>query len=938
MGELTRNFNWSQTVIGSPGEWPQSLRTTVSNLLRSKFPMFLWWGPDMIQFYNDAYRPSLGNNGKHPYALGQNGKECWPEIWDIISPLHRQVQTTGEATWMEDQLVPIYRNGKIEDVYWTYSYSSVLDDEGNHAGILVTCNETTEKVNTFNKLLNSEQRFHNLVSEATIGIVVLIGAEMRVEVVNEAYGKLLNRTVDELKGKNLFDLIPEAADPFRQLLDNVRNTGETLYLYDQGYSVDSKAGTINGYLNLVYQPYREADGTISGILALCQDVTEQVNARKKIEEARQDLQHTILNAPIGICVLDAATLVSEIINDSFVQVAGKPYEAIKGKMYWETFAEAKPYYEAALDGVIKHGKTFYANEVELMMIRHGKEEMMYVTFVYEPLKDEDGNVKKVVVWVIENTQQVASRKKAEESAQQVKALVESAPFPIGVYIGREMKIEFANQSIIEVWGKGPEVIGKRYADILPELENQQIYSQLDGVYTTGIPFHARNQRVDIEINSKLKPFYFNYSFTPLLDASGQVYGVMNTAADVTDLNEAKQQVEQSEKNFRSMILQAPVAMCILLGPGHVVDIANDAMIQIWGKPAEVVMHKPIFEGLPDAKEQGLEAMLHGVYCSGEPFRADERPVQLLRNGRLDTVYQNFVYEPYRDSDGKTLGVLAISIDVTEQVLARQKIEEVVQLRTMELAQANDELIRTNQELSRSNANLEEFAYAASHDLKEPVRKIHFFSDRLRTNLSEVMKEEDFKSFSRLEVAARRMNSLIEDLLAYSQVNLKPATLETVDLNEVMDIVLSELDLEIEQKDAKIRSDRLCTVQGHKRQLQQAFQNLLTNALKYSSPERTPVIEVKSARVAGKDVELHISPEAVEKEYCLIEVRDNGIGFDNSEAERIFNVFTRLGGSSETRGTGVGLSIVRKVVENHKGFVVAKGKPREGAVFKVYLPL
>ena len=175
MGELTRNFNWSQTVIGSPGEWPQSLRTTVSNLLRSKFPMFLWWGPDMIQFYNDAYRPSLGNNGKHPYALGQNGKECWPEIWDIISPLHRQVQTTGEATWMEDQLVPIYRNGKIEDVYWTYSYSSVLDDEGNHAGILVTCNETTEKVNTFNKLLISEQRFHNLVSEATIGIVVLTG-------------------------------------------------------------------------------------------------------------------------------------------------------------------------------------------------------------------------------------------------------------------------------------------------------------------------------------------------------------------------------------------------------------------------------------------------------------------------------------------------------------------------------------------------------------------------------------------------------------------------------------------------------------------------------------------------------------------------------------------------------------------------------------------
>jgi signal transduction histidine kinase len=183
-----------------------------------------------------------------------------------------------------------------------------------------------------------------------------------------------------------------------------------------------------------------------------------------------------------------------------------------------------------------------------------------------------------------------------------------------------------------------------------------------------------------------------------------------------------------------------------------------------------------------------------------------------------------------------------------------------------------------------------------------------------------------------------MNSLIEDLLTYSQVNLRPATLETVDLNEVIDIVLSELDLEIEQKDAKVSINKLGTVKGHRRQLQQAFQNLLINALKYSSPERTPAIEVKTARFSGKDLGLNISPEAAEREYCLIEVRDNGIGFDASDAERIFNVFTRLVGNSETKGTGVGLSIVRKVVENHKGFVVAEGKPGEGAAFKVYLPV
>ncbi|MDF2455774.1 MAG: domain S-box protein, partial [Cytophagaceae bacterium] len=125
MGLLTREKDWSQTVLGAPSQWPQSLRTTLSILLSSKFPMFLWWGPELIQFYNDAYRPSLGTDGKHPHALGQRAEECWPEIWAVIKPLIDQVMAGGEATWAEDQHLPIYRNGKLEDVYWTFSYSPV---------------------------------------------------------------------------------------------------------------------------------------------------------------------------------------------------------------------------------------------------------------------------------------------------------------------------------------------------------------------------------------------------------------------------------------------------------------------------------------------------------------------------------------------------------------------------------------------------------------------------------------------------------------------------------------------------------------------------------------------------------------------------------------------------------------------------------------------
>jgi len=156
MGAYTREKDWRLTTIGTPETWPQVLKTTLSNLLNSRFPMFLWWGPELICFYNDAYRPSLGNKGKHPHILGMPASEAWPEIWEVIHPLIQQVLEKGVATWSEDQLIPIFRNGHMEDVYWTFSYSRVNDEQGEPVGVLVTCTETTDKVITLKKLAESK--------------------------------------------------------------------------------------------------------------------------------------------------------------------------------------------------------------------------------------------------------------------------------------------------------------------------------------------------------------------------------------------------------------------------------------------------------------------------------------------------------------------------------------------------------------------------------------------------------------------------------------------------------------------------------------------------------------------------------------------------------------------------------------------------------------
>src|SRR6185369_4371254 len=143
MGALMRARNWAETPLGDVAGWPQSLRTSVSICLNSRFPLLIWWGPDLVKIYNDAYRPMLGE--KHPASLGQRGRECWPEIWPIIGPMLQEVVSRGEATWSQDQMLPLHRHGFSEECYFTFSYSPIRDDDGV-AGVFTAVFETTARV------------------------------------------------------------------------------------------------------------------------------------------------------------------------------------------------------------------------------------------------------------------------------------------------------------------------------------------------------------------------------------------------------------------------------------------------------------------------------------------------------------------------------------------------------------------------------------------------------------------------------------------------------------------------------------------------------------------------------------------------------------------------------------------------------------------------
>jgi two-component system, OmpR family, sensor histidine kinase VicK len=291
MGELTRNYNWAESSVGTPDRWPQSLRTTLGILLHSRFPMFLFWGEELICFYNDAYRPSLGSDGKHPFALGKPAEKVWPEIWKDIKPLIDQVINTGEATWDEDRLLPIFRNGQMEDVYWTFSYSAVIDEEGRPAGVFVTCTETTEKVNQTSALYKSEQNLRNMILQAPAAMCILRGPNHVMEIANEKMFELWGKKEHELTGRPIFEVLHEASGQgFEALLDHVYETGQSYNGYEFPVTLPRDGGLKTAYINFVYEAFHDADGAISGIMAMGNDVTEQVLARKRIEESETELK------------------------------------------------------------------------------------------------------------------------------------------------------------------------------------------------------------------------------------------------------------------------------------------------------------------------------------------------------------------------------------------------------------------------------------------------------------------------------------------------------------------------------------------------------------------------------------------------------------------------------------------------------------------------
>jgi signal transduction histidine kinase len=371
------------------------------------------------------------------------------------------------------------------------------------------------------------------------------------------------------------------------------------------------------------------------------------------------------------------------------------------------------------------------------------------------------------------------------------------------------------------------------------------------------------------------------------------------------------------------------------------------------------VHDEIHFGLKPGDELKVETTIcHEIRQSHQPVIIDDvRQDETYCHHHTPAMYgfRSYISVPIFRKDGSFFGTLCAidpkpSIVNTPEIIGMfnlfadlisyqmQAIEQLEEGKLNLLKEQQERafiLEQKNAELHLTNAELESFAYVASHDLQEPLRKIKTFSNNLLEKEYSVLSENGKIYFNRLLASVSRMQHLIEDLLAYTKINSGERTFEEINLTDVVHEIKKDYADDPVKQFVIIKTGELCKAKAIYFQMQQLFRNLINNSVKFSRPGIDPEINITAIIEKGSmDVNDKMLPG---KDYCHIKVSDNGIGFDQQYDEKIFKIFQRLHGKHEYEGTGIGLSIVKKIIDNHKGFITATGKVNEGATFDIYLP-
>jgi PAS domain S-box-containing protein len=701
------------------------------------------------------------------------------------------------------------------------------------------------------------------------------------------------------------------------------------------YDHDTTYGLTPGHYRILNTPILSSEGELTYIIHnIVEEGRKQIPVpatslgwEEKIEnEAR--LRSIIVQAPVAMGILRGENLVLEIANSPMLELWGKTHEII-GLPIIKGLPEIinQPFPELLLK-VYRTGVEYQGFETQAFLFRNGKLTDCYFNFVYSPLKDSDGTVTGIMMVASEVTNLVKAKKELEESEKRYRDLIADATVATAIYIGEDMVIQLANDAMLKLWGKDASVIGKKLIDAVPEIKDQPFHALLRQVYSTGITYHSSEDKADLVVDGNLQSFYFNFTYKALYDTTGKIYGILNMAVDVSEAVKAKIEIKEAEEQWRIALQSAAMGTWDYY-PLTRKFVCSERTRELLGLSRE---EEPTFEQmLSFVHIRDQEKVKAEIVKALSPQSKGNYRVEfaLVGPNKKKKRWVRATGQAFFNQDGIGTKLTGTLLDITERKLIEEALEERVRLRTIELLDAN-------KELERSNQDLEQYAYVASHDLQEPLRKILVYTDMLKDTAMRNSAPE-FARLEKIMSSALRMSHLIQDLLNFSRLLKTENAFAGVDLNDIIENVIDDFELKIQETGAILTVGSLPVVEASEQQMNQLFYNLISNALKFKKEDKAPEITITASIITKEELEQHteLHPGLT---YFHIKVIDNGIGFNSKYARHIFEIFKRLHTRNRYEGTGIGLALCRKIVRNHRGSIHADSQEGVGSTFHIMLPV
>lgn len=878
MSALCRRFDWSSTSLGPVEEWPATLRTMVSTVLASGHPMVAGWGPDLIMIYNDAFRPSLGEGGRHPRALAAPAREFWTDVWEVIGPQVEQVIGGGGATWHEDQYVPIERNGGLEDAWWTYSFSPLRGDSGEVQGVLTLAHEVTARVRAEEGTRRMAVRLERVLESITDAFFA-VDRDWRFTFVNREAERVLERGRRDLVGHLLWDAFPGARgsifeEQYRKAMDEGRAVR-----FEAFFAPLDRWFAVHAY------PSEE------GLAVYFQDVNERRATEERLRASEHRFRVLAESMPLIVWTADPDGTV-DYQTEAVLDFTGRTREELAGAGWLEVLHpdDRGPSIEV-WQFAVETGEPY---QVEFRIRGRDGTYRWFLTRAV-PVRDDSGAI---VKWYGSSTD-IHDRREMEarlrESEERFRTVARATSDAIWDWDLTADTVWWSD-GIQETFGilrsslpPGSSGWSERIHPDDAARVLESIHEVLEG---EGGGWHAtyRFRRGDGRYARVVDQGFV------IRDAGGKPVRMVGGMSDRTrDIESRIRLQEQAE------LLDRARDAILVRRLDHTIEYWNAGAERIYGWSRDEAVGKSIRTLLyqdPAAFTEATDRVLAGGEWRGELE-------QVRRDGTRITVEAS--WSLVRNRAGEPSRILAINTDITErkklqaQFLRAQRLESIGTL-----------------------------AGGIAHDLNNVLSPILMSIGLLRLDEKDPDKLE---TLATIEGSSRRGAEMVKQVLAFARgVEGARVTVEPGRVLQELQRILRDTFPRSVTVHLDVPDD-LWTVTGDPTQLQQVFMNLFVNARDAMPEGGRLTVTAENKHLDGQYVVM--SGAAAPGNYVRVSVADTGTGMPPEVLDRVFDPFFTTKEVGE--GTGLGLSTVSAIVQSHGGFVNVYSEVGAGTTFRVYFP-